>query len=243
MLLEPGLACGVIVGVLLNRVSPKWLITALLVATLGSAFMRTGQKALTLWRKETEKKADAISKSPPGGHARARRRHDPVPVPRGARTAPRGDPSNNRPLRLLVVKLGHVPVCAEESGAAGLRDVLQRRRGRRDPGRADLSSHLDQKVRPQLDHRHVHCWCSHRVLSVDDVPRHCGHDVRLLFRSVHGNGVLQALPTVKFYGLRFTAEPPSTASFAATAPPRAPTRNFARGHFEHSGSALPCERE
>jgi len=71
---------------------------------------------------------------------------------------------------------------------------------------------------------------------------------------------------VKFYGLRFTAEPPSTASFAATAapqaaqlgaqpslrsqprgerrrPPRAPTRNFARGHFEHSGSALPCERE
>jgi uncharacterized membrane protein YfcA len=66
MLLEPGLACGVIVGVLLNRVSPKWLITALLVVTLGSAFMRTGQKALTLWRKETEKKADAISKSPPG---------------------------------------------------------------------------------------------------------------------------------------------------------------------------------
>jgi len=63
---------------------------------------------------------------------------------------------------------------------------------------------------------------------------------------------------VKFYGLRFTAEPPSTASFAATAAPqavqlgaqpslrsqpRAPTRNFARGHFEHSGSALPCERE
>ena len=36
------------------------------VVTLGSAFMRTGQKALTLWRKETEKKADAISKSPPG---------------------------------------------------------------------------------------------------------------------------------------------------------------------------------
>ena len=25
----------------------------------------------------------------------------------------------------------------------------------------------------------VHCWCSHRVLSADDVPRHCGHDVRL----------------------------------------------------------------
>jgi uncharacterized membrane protein YfcA len=66
MLLEPGLACGVIVGVLLNRVSPKWLITALLVLTLGLAFMRTGQKALTLWRKETQKKADAAQSSPPG---------------------------------------------------------------------------------------------------------------------------------------------------------------------------------
>jgi uncharacterized membrane protein YfcA len=66
MLLEPGLACGVIVGVLLNRVSPKWLITGLLVVTLGLAFMRTGQKALTLWRKETQTKADAVASTPPG---------------------------------------------------------------------------------------------------------------------------------------------------------------------------------
>jgi uncharacterized membrane protein YfcA len=66
MLLEPGLACGVIVGVLLNRVSPRWLITALLVVTLGLSFVRTGTKALALWRKETQKKADAAAASPPG---------------------------------------------------------------------------------------------------------------------------------------------------------------------------------
>merc|ERR550537_2162743 len=66
MLLEPGLACGVIVGVLLNRVSPRWLITALLVVTLGLAFVRTGTKAYALWRKETQKKADAAAASPPG---------------------------------------------------------------------------------------------------------------------------------------------------------------------------------
>lgn len=54
MLLEPGLACGVVVGVMLNRVSPRWLVTALLLLTLGISFMRSATKGLQLWRKETE---------------------------------------------------------------------------------------------------------------------------------------------------------------------------------------------
>ena len=41
MLLEPGLAGGVVVGVLLNQISPRWLITALLLLTLGLSFART----------------------------------------------------------------------------------------------------------------------------------------------------------------------------------------------------------
>jgi uncharacterized membrane protein YfcA len=56
MLLEPGLACGVIIGVLLNRISPRWVITVSLVATLGLSFMRTSSKALTIWKKETQEK-------------------------------------------------------------------------------------------------------------------------------------------------------------------------------------------
>lgn len=54
MLLEPGLAAGVIVGVQLNQVSPRWLITALLVGTLGLSFARTSQKAVSLWIKESQ---------------------------------------------------------------------------------------------------------------------------------------------------------------------------------------------
>jgi len=54
MLLEPGLACGVVVGVMLNRVSPRWLVTALLLLTLGISFMRSATKGLQLWRKETD---------------------------------------------------------------------------------------------------------------------------------------------------------------------------------------------
>jgi uncharacterized membrane protein YfcA len=56
MLLEPGLACGVIIGVLLNQISPRWIITVLLVATVGLSFARTSSKAMALWKKETEEK-------------------------------------------------------------------------------------------------------------------------------------------------------------------------------------------
>jgi len=60
MLLEPGLAGGVVVGVLLNQISPRWLITALLLITLGLSFARTSQKAVALWRKESAESKEPV---------------------------------------------------------------------------------------------------------------------------------------------------------------------------------------
>merc|ERR1719335_123989 len=70
MLLEPGLACGVVVGVMLNRVSPRWLVTVLLLLTLGISFMRSSQKGWSLWQKENEAIAKGMGQKEVPGKSR-----------------------------------------------------------------------------------------------------------------------------------------------------------------------------
>lgn len=52
MLFAPMLFLGVTLGVLLNQMSPQWLLLFLLMLTLGSALWRTGGKGLKQYRQE-----------------------------------------------------------------------------------------------------------------------------------------------------------------------------------------------
>merc|ERR1719401_1500583 len=57
VLLEPMLALGVTLGVLMNQIAPPWLLLVLLCITLGTSLWRTGKKGLKQWSKEQEQQA------------------------------------------------------------------------------------------------------------------------------------------------------------------------------------------
>ena len=54
MMMNPGLAAGVMLGVLMHLVSPQWLIMLCLLATLLCTFWTTTRKGIKMWNKETE---------------------------------------------------------------------------------------------------------------------------------------------------------------------------------------------
>lgn len=63
MLFAPMLFLGVTFGVLLNQMSPQWLLLFLLMLTLGSALWRTGGKGLKQYRQENALRAQMIRQS------------------------------------------------------------------------------------------------------------------------------------------------------------------------------------
>jgi uncharacterized membrane protein YfcA len=68
MMLNPGLAAGVTLGVMCNIISPQWLIVCILVVTLVSALQKSWTKGISQWRKESAALAAiAASSSGPGG--------------------------------------------------------------------------------------------------------------------------------------------------------------------------------
>lgn len=55
LMLEPSTLAGTVVGVTLNTLFPRWLVTVLLVALLGYTAKKTLNKALQTYHKETSK--------------------------------------------------------------------------------------------------------------------------------------------------------------------------------------------
>lgn len=53
VLFVPTLCLGVTLGVLVNRIMPKWLLVVLLLFTLGLALQRTGTKGIKQWHSES----------------------------------------------------------------------------------------------------------------------------------------------------------------------------------------------
>lgn len=64
MMLNPGLAAGVTVGVIANVLSPQWLIVGTLLVTLAVALQKSLSKGIAQWRKES---ATAASRQDGGG--------------------------------------------------------------------------------------------------------------------------------------------------------------------------------
>lgn len=54
MMLNPGLAAGVTIGVMLNVISPQWLIVVVLLVTLALALQKSFTKGLKEWQKESQ---------------------------------------------------------------------------------------------------------------------------------------------------------------------------------------------
>lgn len=71
MMLNPGLAAGVTLGVMLNVISPQWLIVVVLLVTLVLALHKSLTKGLKEWQKESKALAAARAEGPaaqrPGG--------------------------------------------------------------------------------------------------------------------------------------------------------------------------------
>mmetsp|Transcript_50200 Transcript_50200/g.94029 ORF Transcript_50200/g.94029 Transcript_50200/m.94029 type:complete len:575 (-) Transcript_50200:39-1763(-) len=55
MMLNPGLAAGVTVGVMCNVVTPQWIIVAVLIVTLVLALQKSLTKGIQQWKKESDK--------------------------------------------------------------------------------------------------------------------------------------------------------------------------------------------
>jgi uncharacterized membrane protein YfcA len=53
MMLNPGLAIGVTVGVMINIITPQWIIVATLIVTLVLALQKSWTKGIAQWRKES----------------------------------------------------------------------------------------------------------------------------------------------------------------------------------------------
>mmetsp|Transcript_7614 Transcript_7614/g.18012 ORF Transcript_7614/g.18012 Transcript_7614/m.18012 type:complete len:549 (-) Transcript_7614:171-1817(-) len=66
MMMNPGLAAGVTIGVILHRLSPQWLIVALLWITLIITFDKSMRKGVQLYQKESEQLAIASAGGPGG---------------------------------------------------------------------------------------------------------------------------------------------------------------------------------
>lgn len=59
MMLNPGLAAGVTVGVMINIISPQWIIIFVLIVTLVLALQKSYNKGMQQWKKESEALAAA----------------------------------------------------------------------------------------------------------------------------------------------------------------------------------------
>merc|ERR1719188_2808322 len=59
MMLNPGLAAGVTVGVMVNIVSPQWVIILVLIVTLVLALQKSYSKGIAQWKQESEALAAA----------------------------------------------------------------------------------------------------------------------------------------------------------------------------------------
>merc|ERR1719498_1005157 len=53
MMMNPGLAAGVTIGVICHLISPQWLIVTTLLVTLGITLENTALKGVGAWRKES----------------------------------------------------------------------------------------------------------------------------------------------------------------------------------------------
>jgi len=72
MMLNPGLATGVTIGVICHIVSPQWLIVAVLIVTLVISLQKTLTKGIQSWKKESkmieeQEQARRNGNMPPGG--------------------------------------------------------------------------------------------------------------------------------------------------------------------------------
>lgn len=54
MMMFPGLAAGVMLGIVCHLMSPQWLIVSALIVTLGITFEKTWYKGIAAWKKESE---------------------------------------------------------------------------------------------------------------------------------------------------------------------------------------------
>jgi uncharacterized membrane protein YfcA len=73
MMMNPGLAAGVTVGVICNVVSPQWLIVVVLLVTLAITLQKSLSKGIQSWNKESkvleEERAKAAAAGPPDDNA------------------------------------------------------------------------------------------------------------------------------------------------------------------------------
>lgn len=69
MMLNPGLAAGVTVGVICNIISPQWLIVSILLVTLVLALYKSLDKGISSWKKENKLLAEqaALAAAQPKG--------------------------------------------------------------------------------------------------------------------------------------------------------------------------------
>merc|ERR1719375_2807547 len=80
MMLNPGLAAGVTIGVMAHMVSPQWLIVVILIVTLVLALQKSLAKGLQAWQKESEMLALAASQPGGGGDGAAAAPRAPVKI-------------------------------------------------------------------------------------------------------------------------------------------------------------------
>mmetsp|Transcript_26503 Transcript_26503/g.61836 ORF Transcript_26503/g.61836 Transcript_26503/m.61836 type:complete len:548 (+) Transcript_26503:112-1755(+) len=59
MMLNPGLAAGVTLGVIVHIMSPQWLLVSILIVTLALALQKSLSKGMQQWAKESKALADA----------------------------------------------------------------------------------------------------------------------------------------------------------------------------------------
>lgn len=96
MMLNPGLAAGVTLGVMVHLISPQWLIVSTLLVTLVIALQKSLTKGMQAWRKESEAFA-ASAGAPLGGDGQQRIQLKGVDLENFARLAS----GNTKPLILI----------------------------------------------------------------------------------------------------------------------------------------------
>jgi uncharacterized membrane protein YfcA len=67
MMLNPGLAAGVTIGVMINIITPQWLIVITLIVTLVLALQKSWTKGIAQWRKESKAAEEARAAQASGG--------------------------------------------------------------------------------------------------------------------------------------------------------------------------------
>jgi len=67
MMMNPGLAAGVTIGVMAHLISPQWLIVVTLLITLAITLQKSLTKGISAWNKESAVLAAQAANGPPGG--------------------------------------------------------------------------------------------------------------------------------------------------------------------------------